>query len=220
MNNTRKYTYLDLVAARELGPEAINEVSLSRIWQHTQKAGEKSFGIITAYRGAFPKRENIARNGRLKQDLRSAGLGFAEMTGHWQECQDAAIPWQDCPKELLSDVTEESLFVPGITLDLINRLGKKNDQDAWVYAGADTQGDVMLMGDAGPITNLGSFHPGRIAQAYSKLKGSRTFIFEARAGGFMEGLIEREARRGSKFEALQARVEELRAQFDPTVASR
>jgi hypothetical protein len=213
MNTTREYTYFDVLAAREIGADAINEVSLSRAWRNIQQAGEKSFGVLTAFRGVLPKRENFARNDKLKQDIRSMGLGFDQMDGHWQECREKDTPWQDCPKDLLMDVTEESLFVVGISLDDLNRLGNKYEQQAWIYAGPETSGNVELWSSDGKIMDLGKFHPNRIAQAYSQLKGSRTFTFEARANGFFEGLLESALRKSP--DVLRVRVDVLRTQLAP-----
>jgi hypothetical protein len=88
------------------------------------------------------------------------------------------------------DVSEPSVFVPGITRDLIDKLGAEFDQDGWIYAGPDSDGDVVLIERGGHQVNLGGFHPGRIAQAFSSLRG-HSFVFEALPSSYAEALQER-----------------------------
>ena len=208
----RKLDHLDVMAARRLSADAINEVSLSRVWQHTQKAGEKSFGIVTSWRQALPKATNESRLKALKSRIRSEGLGFFPMIGHWQECQDTTIQYADCPKDQLVDAKEPTLFVPGIAQNLIAQLGNEYDQDSWLYAGPETDGRVMLFFRVGGETiDLGNFHPQRIAQAYSQLKGGAPFVFEAVTYGWADNMAEQAV--GRNLSLLQKRIESLRSEL-------
>jgi hypothetical protein len=103
------------------------------------------------------------------------GHGFFKVEGHWQECQDANMNYVDCPKDKLRDSTEESLFIPGITKDQIADLCKRYEQDSVIYGDKDS--DAHLIFKNGGSENIGKFQPAKVAQAYSKLKGGRTFIF-------------------------------------------
>jgi hypothetical protein len=159
------------------GPITLDEASLSRAYQHVVDKKEPSWGIVTAHRTTFSKKENEARNKQLEKDVRGMGYGFFKMEGHWRECQDTNVSYQDCPPEKLKDATETPLFIPGIKEDQIKKLCKKYDQDSVIYG--DTKEDqAKLIFRNGNEDKIGKFHPNKIAQAYSKIKGDRTFTFE------------------------------------------
>jgi hypothetical protein len=103
------------------------------------------------------------------------GYGFFKVEGHWQECQDPNINYTDCPKDKLRDSTEESLFVPNIKKEEMEKLCKKYEQDAVIYG--DKDNDAHLIYKNGQSENIGKFQPGKVSQAYSKIKGGKTFIF-------------------------------------------
>ncbi len=106
------------------------------------------------------------------------GYGFFKVEGHWQECQDPNLNYVDCPKEKLQDSVEESFFVPNISKQEIADLGKKFDQDAVIYGGKETKGNAALIFKNGEMEDIGTFQPGKIEQAYSKLKGGKTWVFK------------------------------------------
>jgi hypothetical protein len=157
------------------GPFMMDEASLTRAYQHVVEKKSPSWGMITAYRYANSKKENEAANKRLEQDIRKMGHGFFKVEGHWQECQDPNMNYVDCPKDKLKDSTENTLFVPGITKEQIGNLCKKYEQDAVVYGDKDK--DAHLIYKNGDSESIGTFHPGKVSQAYSKVKGGKTFIF-------------------------------------------
>lgn len=180
---------LDILKAKARGDwTGVNEASLSRVWTHTKKAGETGFGILTSWRANLPKSKNLTLFKKLQGEVRSLGLGFFKLRGHWKECQDSTIPYDECPKELLVDSEEPAIFVPGLALKDAKRLRAKYDQDAVVYAGPETKGMVALLTSSG-LSMLGSFSPNRISQAYSRLRG-RPFVFEYVAQSYSEKLIE------------------------------
>jgi hypothetical protein len=162
---------------KHCGAFTLDEVSLGRAYQHVVDKKSPSWGIVTAHRVMYSKKENEARNKQLEKDVRGMGYGFFKMEGHWQECQDKNVDYKDCPKDQLKDAIETPLFIPGIKEDEIKALCKKYDQDSIVYG--DTKTDhARLIYKNGAEDDIGTFHPGKIAQAYSKLKGGRTFTFE------------------------------------------
>lgn len=184
--------FLDILKARARGDwTAVNEASLGRVYKHYEKAseGKQSFTILTAYRGARTPAENRAQQKKLEGDLRGLGLGFSKLKGHWQECQDPNINYGDCPKALLKDTAEPSLFVVGLARKDAERLQKKYEQDAIVYAGPDTEGKVVLIYNDGTQKEIGEFSPHQVAQAYSRVKGV-AFAFEYVAQSYAEALIE------------------------------
>jgi hypothetical protein len=160
---------------KHCGPFIMDEASLSRAYQHVVEKKSESWGMVTAYRYANSKKENLAANKQLEQDIRKMGYGFFKVEGHWQECQDPNINYTDCPKDKLRDSTEESLFVPNIKKEEMEKLCKKYEQDAVIYG--DKDNDAHLIYKNGQSENIGKFQPGKVSQAYSKIKGGKTFIF-------------------------------------------
>lgn len=157
----------------------LDEASLGRVLQHIQgKKNVKNWGMLTAYRYVNTPNENKKLNRQLEADLRTKGYGFFKVEGHWVECQDGNLSYQDCPKNLLKDAIEESLFVPNISAKEIHKLGKKYGQDAVIFGGEQTKGNATLIFKDGKVENIGKFSPDKIQQAYSKLKGGKTFVFK------------------------------------------
>jgi hypothetical protein len=157
----------------------LDEASLGRVLQHIQgKKNVKNWGMLTAYRYANSPNQNKKLNKELEGELRKMGHGFFKVEGHWVECQDGNLSYEDCPKNLLKDAIEESLFVPNISAKEIHKLGKKYQQDAVIYGGEQTKGNATLIFKDGKVENIGKFSPDKIQQAYSKLKGGKTFVFQ------------------------------------------
>ena len=157
----------------------LDEASLGRVLQHIQgKKNVKNWGMLTAYRYANTPNENKKLNKELEAELREMGHGFFKVEGHWVECQDGNLSYSDCPPNLLKDAIEESLFVPNISAKEIHNLGKKYEQDAVIFGGEQTKGNATLIFKDGKVENIGKFSPDKIQQAYSKLKGGKTFVFQ------------------------------------------
>lgn len=176
--------FLEILTAKNAGNKtAIHEASLGRIMQHAQNAPEKGFAILTSWRQQYMRAQNLSRFAKLKGAIRGKGHGFNVLVGHWQECQDPAVPYEKCPPDQLVDATEPSLFVTGITLEDAKDLGNSYEQDAIIFAGPETGGKVQLVFKDGGTMDIGSFSPMAIAQAYSELRGgkkkaARHFRFE------------------------------------------
>jgi hypothetical protein len=159
-------------------PYKLDEASLGRVYQHVSgDKNVKSWGMITAYRSANTPKENRNLNKELANSLRSKGLGFFKVEGRWRECQDVNVKYADCPNDKLVDSIEITYFVPNISMDLVHKLGKKYDQDSVLYGGSETKGNAHLIFRDGSHDDVGKFHPNTIQQAYSKMKGGRTFAF-------------------------------------------
>lgn len=153
----------EIIKAKELGFPTLNEASLGRVYQHVKEG--QSFAILTSWRQNLPTAENKTNFKSLQNSIRSAGLGFFKLLGHWkEEGQDEAT-------------AEPSLFVPGISKELAHKLGNKFDQDAVVYSGPETEGNISLIFKSGSLQKIGKFSPSKVSQAYSSVKG-KTFVFE------------------------------------------
>lgn len=162
----------------------LSEASLGRVLQHVQgKKNVKSWGVLTAYRYGNTPIQNKQSNKKLQQQLREKGLGFFELEGHWQECQDKSVNYFDCPKDKLKDSVEISIFVPNISLKDIHQLGNLYQQDSVLYGGEDTKGNGVLVYKNGRVENVGQMHPDTMQQAYSKLRNSKkVFAFQRKKG--------------------------------------
>jgi hypothetical protein len=160
----------------------ISEASLSRL---VSMAQNKDFCIATAFRSNFSKRQNRERNKELFSMLQRNKMGGYMLVGHWQEAPDGT-DWKDASPEQLQDITEESvLFVRPESvsreqfIEMCVGIAKKFNQDA-VIIGLQGEG-VNLYFKNGDSTKIGTdFSVGRIAQAYSNLRGGNPlpFIFE------------------------------------------
>lgn len=163
--------FLDILVARDAGnKQAVHEASLSRVMQHAGNADTTGFAILTSWRQNLSKPQNISRFAQLKAAVRGKGLGFNTLQGHWRECQDSTVSYEDCPPDQLVDAVEPSLFITGISMEDAQALGNAYDQDAVVFAGPETQGRVVLVFRSGDTMDIGSFSPMSIGQAYSELR--------------------------------------------------
>lgn len=155
----------------------LEESSLSRVWQFATQPG-RVFAILTAFRGEYSYEENVQRNSELKKEARANGFGFFEMEGHWVE--NPGTPQEE-------DVVEESLFISlpaqpnaeqklyDFTLDMI----RKYDQEGAVIKPVTDSNEIFIIGRDENMFSIGEFKPMKVAQAYSKMKGGKTFVFES-----------------------------------------
>lgn len=153
---------------------ALFENKLSRVWQ---LARNRRFAIMTAFRSNYSREENLRRNTQLAAAIRAFGAGFWVLDGHWVENPKT-------PEEV--DSKEDSFFISlpnGSKLDLTNFVleqCRKYEQEAAVIKPAPNAPVSLLFPKGGSMEPLGSFSPGKIAQAYSRVRGSgQTFVFES-----------------------------------------
>lgn len=163
----------------------INEASLGRIYQHVVSNPKmKNWGVVTASRGELTPAENKQRNKELENDLRKLGYGFVHVDGMWQECRKPNTEYKDCPDDMKVPTEEKSLFIPNISKEHIQALGKKYQQDSVLFADEKTKANgeaTFIDSKSGESFNIGKFAPGKIAQGYSKMKGGKVFTFEPQA---------------------------------------
>lgn len=156
----------------------IDEASLSRVYQHVSgNPNVNSWGMMSGFRAANSKEQNKKANKELENDLRGMNLGFFKVQGHWKECQDSSISWQECPPDKLKDSIEDSYFIPNISQDALLGLTKKYNQDASVYGDKESKGRAHLLFKNGQKEDIGQFNANKVSNAYSKLKGDRSFLF-------------------------------------------
>lgn len=159
----------------------LDESSLGRIHQHiVSNPKVKNWGVVTASRGELTPAENAKRNKELENDLRKLGYGFVHVDGMWQECRKPNTEYKDCPDDMKVPTEEKSLFIPNISKEHIQSLGKKYQQDSVLFADEATKAKgeaTFIDSKSGEAFNIGKFAPGKIAQGYSKLKGGKVFTF-------------------------------------------
>jgi len=163
----------------------LDEASIGRIYQHVVSNPKvKNWGVVTASRGELTPAENKQRNKELENDLRKLGYGFVHVDGMWQECRKPDTEYKDCPDDMKVPTEEKSLFIPNISQEHIQSLGKKYQQDSVLFADdkAKANGEATFIDSkSGESFNIGKFSPGKIAQGYSKMKGGKVFTFEPQA---------------------------------------
>lgn len=167
----------------------ISEAGLSRLLSKYDN-GKGIFAIISAYRHnedgrVLTKKDKIALNRRLRGDLNSMKMGVYQLVGHWRECSDPDVDYDDCPKNMLVDIIERSYFVPKNKSftddefeDIILKLTKKYKQDASLLY---RDGVAYLLYKNGRKIPEGSdLSLGKISQAYSQHVGKTNtpFVFE------------------------------------------
>ena len=118
----------------------LDEASLGRIYQHVVSNPKmKNWGVVTASRGELTPAENKQRNKELENDLRKMGYGFVHVDGMWQECRKPDTEYKDCPDDMKVPTEEKSLFIPNISQQHIQALGKKYQQDSVLFADEKTK---------------------------------------------------------------------------------
>lgn len=161
----------------------ISEAGLARMLSRIEN--DQEFSILTAYRGNYDKNKNIARNRDLRGELNKKKMGAYQLVGHWQECEDPGISYQNCPKDKLHDVVERSYLVVKPKemssedfRNFIVEMLKKFEQDGAVYKSGN---DINILEKTGSMFKIGSgMALGKIAQGYSQHvnKTNVPFTFE------------------------------------------
>jgi hypothetical protein len=198
----------DEINAEALGPEYVTAASLGRIWQHWNNRHDQSFAIVTPYR-QFPsdlpptqkpawEKEQERKTIEFKAILRSHDLGYIPMTGAWKG--ESGLD------------TEPSYFIPNISLETVKSLQKEFKQQAVLYCGQETGGSVHLLWEDGRVEDIGTFHPQRIGDVFSRIKG-KPFTFASVSEGFMDALSRSSYRAQVKAGKALSSAEETKAKL-------
>lgn len=164
------------------------EASLTRMMAHVNQP----FGILSGYRknnadGSPRTREqNILANRAIRSKLNGMSMGVHQLIGHWRECKDPDIAYQECPEDMKTDVIERSYFVPkpadmpiGDFERTIVGLAREAQQDGVLLSDGKIVRAVYTKGGEDVIgtTKMGL---GKIGQGYSQhiLKQNVPFVFE------------------------------------------
>ncbi|MCZ7652666.1 MAG: DUF3293 domain-containing protein [Thermoanaerobaculia bacterium] len=137
---------------------AVTEASLSRLFAHAQ---DGSFAIVSGWRSSQPQAESEKADAALRQEIRSLGLGYIELEGHWEEADP-----------------EPLYCVFGLTKDHTLRIRATYDQDAVIYREGSPDDQVLLLRAGGQTDCLGGPAPLALTQAIAAWKGSH-YVVEA-----------------------------------------
>lgn len=183
--------------------QILNESTLSKFFKYQS---ERSFGIITAFRGGYGFEVNIQLNRKLHNDLTSKGLvADIILNGIYKE---------NYGTEEEKEVKEKAFLVfPKIGTDgeltglkkILMKLGEKYDQDSILYKSVYDD-DAYLIGTSKRETaypdyhveeNLGKFHPKLIGEFYSRMRGL-PFSFSDGSGTYDDSYKESKRERSLK----------------------
>lgn len=156
----------------------LNESSLSRLWKKYQDCDS---GTITAFRGEYSKKENLARNAELKAALLGAGYSVTSIDGVYIENYGSA---NEKPVKEKSFIVFDHKKTGKLKADL-KRLGLRYDQDSITFNSV-SDGNYYLIGTSkredsypgfGKEIKLGKPMFGKSGEFHSSVKG-RPFVFE------------------------------------------
>ena len=156
----------------------LNESSLSRLWKKYQ---DSDSGTITAFRGEYSKKENLARNAELKAALLGAGYSVTSVDGVYIENYGSA---NENPVKEKSFIVFDHKKTGKLKADL-KRLGLRYDQDSITFNSV-SDGNYYLIGTSkrddsypgfGKEIKLGKPMFGKSGEFHSSVKG-RPFVFE------------------------------------------
>lgn len=150
----------------------------------------KNVGIISAFRSAYDKKENLRRTKELQNDLNHAGLRFTKLTGHYIEgfgSKSEKAPKKEISFLVFADKNDDDKGLEQI----MKELGEKYNQDSIIFKPFDSD-SATLIGtskhdeDGNKIVfpgfkkeiELGEFKPDKMGDFYSRMKG-RNFVFES-----------------------------------------
>lgn len=154
--------------------------SLSRVHSHIKN---RNVGFISANRNDLSNEENNKNHESLKKDIRSHGFGYVHVKGTYPEKHADGSTKQGEERSFM--ITSKPEHKEKLHKTLM-KLGKKYNQDSVAFKGHDDK-DVHLHtttarsseDKVGHSTNVGTFHPGRISDYMTQLKGKRNFVFES-----------------------------------------
>lgn len=160
--------------------EYLEESSLSRIYSHTQN---RNIGMITANRADNLPEDNKIANANLHKDIRNAGFGLLNVTGHYIE--NKGEPTENKVKEHSYLVIGKSGDDSGNLKGFLKKHGEKYGQDSVLYKSHDSE-NAKLIGtrDGDWIkkheeVDVGKFHTNKVGDYHTQLKGgNKTFTFE------------------------------------------
>lgn len=149
----------------------LNEgAGLSRIVQHMR---ERPFGVVSAFRNEYSRKENLERTKEMQAMVRKAGYGYIRMEGGWIEDGD-------------KEVVENSIFIIGDPdQDILEFGGFVNDvgiafqQEAVIVGDMQAVNLVYPNGNTEQIGTVDKIETTSVGQYFSKIKGKKFAFAES-----------------------------------------
>jgi hypothetical protein len=154
----------------------LTETTLSRQWE-TFATDDRVSAIISASRHERTPRENVAATRALAAQVRRLGYGFVYASGHYIEA--GAV--QSVPvEETVLIISGPSGSDRGRLKGYLRQWCREIPQEAAVYK-PEGSTHVYLVSADDADRDLGVFHPQRVSDFMTKLRGrgARTFVFES-----------------------------------------
>lgn len=152
-------------------------------------AQDKNIGIISAFRSAYEKKENIRRTKELQKELNHSNLRYIRLTGHYIEgfgSKAQKKPQKEISFLIFADNNKDDKQLKKYLVEF----GTKYNQDSVIYkpydsdsatligtSDIDENGNKITFPGKGKEVELGKFTPDKIGDFYSKMKG-KNFVFE------------------------------------------
>jgi hypothetical protein len=161
--------------------EAGSARSISRAIQHFQN---RNVGMISPNRQDRTRDENKRAHEGLKKDIKSAGFGYVKAKGTYPEKQeDGTIAQAEEPTFLITAPPEKKKQLHSFLM----KHGAKYNQDTIFFKGHDEDEaslhtTVQRTPNDSPVGSsfsVGKFHPNKLSDYMTKLKGDRKFTFES-----------------------------------------
>lgn len=114
--------------------------------------GYPAFGVVSPDRHEYTPEQRSRARELFKRVLSAHGLGYVVQTGIWHELVKESLG----PAQMKIPVREMSFVIFGITLAKTRALGRQFGQESVLYAGPETNGEVMCVGDSGAFS-IGNF---------------------------------------------------------------
>ena len=156
-----------------------NEASLERVHAHTLG---RSIGMITGHRTENDETESGGRNIELEGQIRNAGYGFIKVVGRQRKNHAAANAQtaDECAYLVVGKQGDDE----GRLLSFLQKHGEQHRQGSILHTTHD--GETRLHGTSegmwpgkGEAHDVGKFHPDRIGEFLTLMKGSQDFAFES-----------------------------------------
>lgn len=145
---------------KDVVKKVVEAAGISRLFDHMKN----EFGIVSGFESSRKLEDNTQRSKDLKQVLIEMGYGFVPAKGVWK------------------GASEESLFIPGISLGEIHELARMFNQEAFVHGNNGKyniintgSGAVELSGDV--ATDFHDATPEAAPDSYTETKG-RKWVFK------------------------------------------
>lgn len=192
--------FTDVLVASQIGSSEETLASLGRLYQHIMSSGDRSFALFSPWQSNILVSSNKKNLEKFKSLLRSKALDFLPLDGKWEN-------------DLGEVLSEPSFFIPRISKSFALEIMDNFNQDAIIYSGPETNGNVFLLHSDGTSEDIGKFHPLKIGEIYSEIKG-KPFTFAGVALGSLDEILSSKRIDQYQIARTQEKLNKVRALFE------